>query len=346
MRFMQVNREGRSAWLVPDGAFDPAGVTGRPAGNGSLSSPVGSQLHTNAMVPGAELLELQIAVLQRLSQIGADTAEPIQVTPTTDGRIRVAGTLADHARKEQIRRALESLPGHQLVDVQLTLRRDIRMSLPVARAIKPDVGNIYTVSQGAAPADALLQRHFSAQGVSGERLNTAVAQFSQQALEHAQASLQHAYALNRLACSFSQSDLQSLSPRARRMWADMAARHASILESELRMLDDLLAQIEPSSSLRPDDLIVLPVQNASGFARASTELLGQTQKLNGTIGDAFVAGAAGKAQLDPEDLVSAVARAVPLRAARELAALAFRLEGTDAGAQAPKSDAQPKSPRR
>jgi hypothetical protein len=237
------------------------------------------------------------------------------------------------------------LPGHQLVDVQLTLQRDLHMSLPAARAIKPEVGNIYTVSQGAAPADALLQRQFTAQGLSGERLNDAVAQFSHEALAHAQASLQHAYALNRLGSSFTQSDLQSLSPPARRMWTDMAARHASILESELRMLGEQLAQIEPSPSPGPEDTAVLPVRNASDFARASTDLLEQTQKLNGAMGNAFVAGAAGKAPGEPEALVSSAARTVPLRAARELAAFAFRLERSDDSAQAPKSGTQPKSPR-
>ena len=111
------------------------------------------------------------------------------------------------------------------------------------------------------------------------------------------------------------------------------------------MLGDQLAQIEPSPTPGPEDVGVLPVRNASDFARASTELLAQTQKLNGTVGDAFVAGAAGKAPGKPEALVSAATRGIPLRAAREIAAFAFRLESADNGVQASKSATQPRSPK-
>jgi hypothetical protein len=129
------------------------------------------------------------------------------------------------------------------------------------------------------------------------------------------------------------------------MWTDMAARHASILESELRMLSDQLFQVEPSPSPEPDDVAILPVRNVSDFTRASTELLAQAQRLNGAMGDAFVAGAAGKAPGEREALVSAAARAIPLRSAREIAAFTFRLESADNGVQASKSVTQPKSPK-
>jgi hypothetical protein len=63
------------------------------------------------------------------------------------------------------------------------------------------------------------------------------------------------------------------------------------------------------------------------------------------MGDAFVAGASGKAPGEPEALVSAAARAIPLRAVREIAAFAFQLAGADYGIPATKSVTQPRSPK-
>jgi hypothetical protein len=271
--------------------------------------------------------------------MGADTGEPIEVAPTPDGRIRVAGTVADGARKDQIRGALETLPDHQLIEMQLNSQREMHMAVPALRAVKPSGASIYTVAQAAAPADALLESSFAAHGLSGERLNSAVAQFSREALAHAQMALQNAYALNRLGSAFTESDLQSLSPDARRMWAEMAARHASILENELRALREQLAQIPASANQSQEEPAAIPIRNAADFARAAGQLLGQAQKLNNAAGNAFASGASASAPDRAEALVGEVSRAIPLRGAREMAAFAFRLANAEKTAHTTESGA-------
>jgi len=330
LRLVQTDFERRPASSVPDSVFDPTDLQPNAAGDiGREPRLLGPR--NEGIIADVPLVETQIAALFQLSKLGADAGEPIEVTRTRDRRISVSGTVADDSRRQQISLALASLPDHQLLEIRLMSQHDLRMPVPGLRSKSPALTSVYDFAQTDPPAVAVLRKHFGEKGWAGERIDSAVAQFSQDALGHTQLALQHAYALNRLGSAFTPVELESVDPASERQWAEMAVRHASALETELRGLDEQLTQIAPAGgnlnqgNVDQLDAGHIRINNPGDFARAASQLLRQTQNLNRCVGDFFASVPAGKAAQGPHALAVDAMHLIPLRSATDLAAFASRL---------------------
>jgi DNA-directed RNA polymerase specialized sigma24 family protein len=327
--FVQTDYERRPSASVPAKVFEPADLDNESTGDQRLSAPGGQ----NSFAPSSsnvQQVELQIAVLYELNELGADTGEPIEVTRTSDGHIRISGTVADESRKREISTGLETLPGHKLLDIRLAAQGDLRVPSSATRWGTAPVTNVYSVTQSEAPADTLLQKYFAGKGWTGERAKSAAAQFSQDALRHSQRALQHAYALARLGNSFTGAELQSVGQNSDRQWAEMTARHVTVLENELRELREQLCQVEPTNSqLVASGGRSVQMDTPQDFAVAARGLLRQTQNLNRGIGKAFTAGPTGNEAPDADSQIIESIHLIPTQDAARMAAFATRLANSE-----------------
>jgi hypothetical protein len=298
----------------------------------SLSLPgKGQHSHPEVGDANVRLAQTQIAVLYQLNKVGADIGEPIEVTRTREGLVRVSGTVANNARKQEISLGLESLPDRQLIEIHLVSQHDLRMSVPALRKMKAPETSIYNFGQTEAPAEIAVRRYFDAKGLSADRAKPAAAQFERDVLERARYALQHAYALDRLGHACSAEELQSISPAAERQWAGMLARHASAMLDELQALHGQLTQIAPANGeLQSTDSGRAKIDTPEAFVLAASALLHQTQNLNLSVGNAFASDPSGKPQQSPASLVAAAANSIPLRQAAQVAGFASRLAGGEA----------------
>ena len=330
-RFVLENFELRLNSAVPDSIFHLSETEIHSIGSERDGSAIKSETgHQGASGPDLRLIETQIAILHKLNDLGADTAEPIEVTRTSGGRILVSGTVAENARKQEISSALQTIPGHEFVDLHLASQHDLRMSLPAIKKMRSSATNVYNIRQAEAPVDTILRSYFGAKGWPSDRVSASVAQFSQDALEHARRALQHAYALDRLGRTFPAEELQAIGPASKRQWAEMLVRHSLALESELHQLHDLLAPVTPAGRASSDsEGEQIPIETPAAFASTVGALLQQTQTLNRNIGSAFASGATGKTKQSPASLVADVANSIPLRKAAEVSRLASRLAQID-----------------
>lgn len=334
VRFVETDYERQPSASVPATVFEPADLGAHSMDNRGLSFP-GSQNDQTLFGSNIRLVQLQIAVLYELNKLGADASEPIEVTRTPEERIRISGTVADEARKQQISAALATLSDHQLLDIRLASQRDLRASASTLRSTTRTITNVYSVAQTEAPADVLLQRYFAGKGWTDERVKSAVAQFSQDAIGHSQRALQHAYALDRLGAAFTADELQSAGTVSERQWAEMITRHAAALENELRQLREQLAQVEPASSQSSTAVRgSIQIDSPANFARVAGELLRQTQSLNQNIGRAFTAGSAGR-EAQNADLILDAMRSIPVQDAARMAAFATHLANSESAATSP-----------
>jgi DNA-directed RNA polymerase specialized sigma24 family protein len=335
VRFVETNYERRPSASAPTSVFDADDSDGRSKSDGELSS-FGGQSNNALFGSNIRLVQLQIAVLYQLNELGADTGEPIEVTRTPDGHVRISGTVADEIRKREINAALNALPDRQFLDIRLASQHDLRVPTSAPQSAIQPATNVLSVAQTEAPADALLRRYFAGKGGSGERVNAAAAQFSQDVLGHSQRALQHAYALDRLGTAFTADELQSAGQTSEEQWAEMATRHATALENELRELREQLAQIEPANG---QSLISgsgsVQIDKPANFARAANELLRQTQNLNRSIGSTFTAGPTGKEAQNADFLITSAIRSIPMQDATKVAAFATRLADSESAATSP-----------
>jgi DNA-directed RNA polymerase specialized sigma24 family protein len=322
LRFVQAEYECKPSASVPDTLFDPENELHSAQGlrssvqQESLPTVVGSEL---------QLAQLQIAVLYQLNGLGADTGEPIEVVRASDGHIRVSGTVLDSSLKQEIISHLEALEDHQLLDLRLISPRDVHIQVSSAQQATPEGTSLYDVDQAKPEVDATLRNYFQAKGLSGERLDSAIKQYSRDALQHAQRALQHAYALDRLGSALSATELRSIGLSSQQRWTEMVNRHATDLEEQLHALHAQLAEISPQGEESPDTgERPIRIEGPAQFNQVADHLLHRTQDLNSDVGRLFTSNPVKVEQSDA--LLATTMKTIPLRQTEEIRRFAVELK--------------------
>jgi DNA-directed RNA polymerase specialized sigma24 family protein len=321
--------ERKPSGAVPDAMFDPK--------NERLSVPrrdrrsSGIRPHDLAGIADVQLAELQIDVLYRLQAIHADTGVPIEVIRTADNRLVVSGTVNTDKMKEEIASQLRNLSGHEGLTLRIVSSREM-VAPPGSQSSAPL--EAYEVKQPGFAADMRIRSYLQSKGLSGGRLDAAVALFSRDALQHAQRALQHAYALDRLGNSVSAGELRSCRPAARQEWMGMVANHATGLETELRALHSQLAQIMLASvAPEPPKTEGINIDEPVQFALRARNLLGQVRRLNRQAGDLFTSNGQPVSDTNLNASLQTIMDTIPLQEAEDMADFAVRLEGHTTAAQ-------------
>jgi hypothetical protein len=185
---------------------------------------------------------------------------------------------------------------------------------------------VYNVAPIEQPADSALRRYFQAKGISGQQIDAAIAQFSRDALDHAQRALQHAYALDRLGTSFSAEELRTMGPLAQEQWSAMVARHSSALKTELDKLHEQIAPLVPAGSAAPWNPKVSEISAPAEFATSARGLLRKVQKLNREVGSTFSSGPIDTARRNANSSIETTLGSIPLSGAEQLAEFGSRME--------------------
>lgn len=327
VRFVQATYERKPGSSVPDSVFNPESELLPLHGRDRRSS--SGRPHNLIGESDARLAELEIAVLYQLHSLGADTGIPIEVLRTSDGRIRVSGTVAAEGLKQVIDNRLRDLAGHQLLDLRLISSREVKV--PFSGSDRSAPVDAYDVTQPGFAGDLRIRSYFQARGLSGQPLDAAVAQFSKDALQHAQLALQHAYAVDRLGSSLSAEEMRAVNFNTRKEWAEMVNHHATELAAELRTLHDQLAEISSmaagASAPKTEEM---GIDDPTQFAKRSGLLLRQVRELNGRVGEFFTSSGRAAGQENLNASLTAIMDTIPLRQAQEVAEFAARL-GSSAG---------------
>lgn len=321
VRFAQTSYTYSPSRSVPDTVFEPEDSS-RSSHSGNTNS---SLFQPFPIARSTQLAELKIAVLYQLSQIDADTGEPIEVASTADGRVRIFGAVTDDTLKKEIVPKLEDLPNHQLLDIRLASQSSAQIDK--LRSLRQLSGSTSTYEAGShkPPADPLVRRYFEEKSFTGTRVDTAAAQFSGNILTLAQHALQNAYALDRLGSVLSGTEVDALNLSAREQWAKMAEKHASALEAQTISLNAQLSNILPEG--QQADIVETPgtIETAAEFARSARHLLLQIQEVNHNIDSAFASGEAPEKGENVAALLASTAKMLPVRQTEMMAKLTQRL---------------------
>jgi DNA-directed RNA polymerase specialized sigma24 family protein len=332
VRFVQADYERRPASSVPDSVFDAADLETHSRLEPFVNGYTGRLGTTRVLDSNVRLVQLHIAVLAELKRLGADVGEPIEVKRTPDGHVRISGAVADGTRRSEIAAALEQLPDRELLEMRVISQSEIGSAAKSSRPLTTEPINVYNIVNTQALADPLVRGYFSSKGWNIDRVNSSAAQFSRDALGHAQRALQEAYALDRLGNDFNARELQAIDDTFRHRWAEMSASHAFVLQRELRALHEQLAQISPSDARNSElDHIAKQIQNPGDFARSVHVLLRQVQRVNESVGVAFTSSSVGSQNQNAIALLNDTVQSIPLRDADEVATFTTLLAAGEDG---------------
>lgn len=325
LRFSQAVFERKPSLSIPDEVFDPGYVQLHP--DRDHSSGIREEHRGNNPEGNVELAELQIAVLYELNGFGADTRQPIEVTRTSEGRIRVSGTIADDSLKRGILSHLKALRGHDLLDLRLFSPHDVKTKARTAPPQLAQDAKIYELEQTQPVAQSAVRKYLRRKGVSGAALDSGVSRFSHDALQHGQLALQHAYALSRLSNALSNSELQSIHFSSQERWTEMVHKHSVDLEHELHELQMQLNEIAtPEEQAPPLNARYVQIENPTEFRLAAQAILSQTQDLNQKVGNLFTSNQSEQDRAFQDAPLTSTLKVVPVKQVEEVLRFASRLD--------------------
>jgi hypothetical protein len=315
---------------VPNGDVPPLtfpqsqGMTA-PGMHGELNRPAEPGGNAAANANGADL---EVAVLFELFQQNVDTGQPIEVSPMTGGRIRMTGTVANAQLLAAIQERVATLPNANRVDFQIYSASQAASAVKRSKMLRQElVGTDNDAPAAGLMRDALLER-----GLKGEALQNAEQEFAASALSHAQAALQHAYALDRLGTILRRASESSLTADARVKWAQMVERHSAAALMELQVLrlelDSISAGIVETHSDDPHG-----ITDPTAFAHATAGLRAKAQAVNEETVKLFAGSAADLSAAQAPESIARLRAILPVAEASRMHSFASLLKNRNAAGQ-------------
>ena len=278
-----------------------------------------SDAYKVADLPASRLAKLEIGVLYKLNRLGADVGEPIALTVTSDGRIKMTGIVATSQQLVEINRQLATLPDRDLIENTLASPDSLQEKAPAPRAGAPLNMQLYEGSTGEPPAYDVLRSQLRSSGLTGPPLEEAVRQRSNEILKDSQKALQNAYALERLGSILVTAGVPATDTVTREQWAEMVRVHSASLQAQIEQMRSQLGTVvhsELSSNPPTADSAVInsPVQ----FASASREVRISIQTVNLQIGSLFANGPSEGRAIEANALIRTTRNALPFSQVSEL----------------------------
>lgn len=227
-------------------------------------------------------LHRELQVFSALHDIGADLGEPVEMSP--DGsRLVVTGVGLTPARKQELRVALERIPG-------IEIRFDD--AKPAPRAAAP------TDDRATSATTPLHQR---LQTLLGSR--ESVEDFTNRALDASDAMMARAHALRALATAFPAAAEVSLNAADRDLLKTMRTDHSAAFAARVR---ELRAVLQPILSATPAP--VPEPSRQSGWQDAVQSLFNSAQTLDQLLNRTFAGSTADAQDTDLARITNALAR--------------------------------------
>jgi DNA-directed RNA polymerase specialized sigma24 family protein len=271
---------------------------------------------------------LEVSLLFELFKLNADIEQPIEVIPSSGGRVRMTGTLNDAQLLAKIRERIAGLADAERVDFQIQSVGEAASSVHRGTGSRQEL-----VGNGSdAPAAVLVRNALVARGLKETALKDAEQRFTASALSHAQAALQHAYALDRLGSILRRAGGASLNPGSRERWAQMADRHSADARDALQALRLQLDSVSAGTAAIPV-VDAIRIDDPAGFARATSDLRARTQSVNEDVVGLFAGSAASLSPAEANASMTRLRANLPTVEAGQINSFASRLVRRDSPAR-------------
>ena len=228
---------------------------------------------------------LQVAILFELYRLRVDTASPIDMKVIEGDHIRLSGTVPSKQLLTAIRDRVFMLRDSDRVDFGIRLASDAASTKRLGTTPVQELqGN-----DREAPAAAFVQRAVRSRGMTSSQLKDAEEQFTVGVLSHAQAALQHAYALERLGNLAHKAQPGALELRSRSEWTAMVEHHSITMSTELQALTLQLNSL-PYDAIKPMAQDLQPIEDVEDFYRTASLIRERMQRVNVQVMELFASG--------------------------------------------------------
>lgn len=182
-----------------------------------------SSSNTNAISP-----ETEVKVLQLLNNVNALSGDQINILKTSDGKLQIKGIVDAKNRKDEIINALAELRGNPSVSINILTAEEASKNKSAKKG-ETTLESVSVESQNSIPASEILRNHFSAQGLSDEKIENEIRRFSSNALSKSSQVRRAALQMKQIAERFSVAELEKMDEPTRINWRKLIKQNASNL---------------------------------------------------------------------------------------------------------------------
>ncbi len=229
--FTEFSREQRDLTRVDPSVFLPS------------TGPQFTRIHPKTIRNKAELHTMspafEIAVLYALAGLNADMGEGLTVHRLPDGRIKVAGLVADESRRTEILRAL---PRTSVAELR-TVGEALQKRPGGGERAEPALVQRLQLASTSILVDAEIRHELQNAGIPTGKLDEAVRAFSREMVNTSWATMQHVRALQATALRFTADELAEAPELAKAQWTAIIFRHAAATHDNLMLLNARLRSV-------------------------------------------------------------------------------------------------------
>ncbi|MBL8202956.1 MAG: hypothetical protein JNM09_01910 [Blastocatellia bacterium] len=200
---------------------------------------------TTAALAAIASATLEVEVLERLNQVNALLGEQLNVTRTANGQLKIDGLVETDARKSELLRALQAVASNPAVKIEISTVTEAQTRQAQSSSPRKVIVQDAQVAQQAIPVETELRNHFTARGLTGERLEQEIQRFAAQVCNRSSRARAHALALKQIADRFSAAQLQTQDQATRERWQALLHQHAQGFRREWQQLRQQLQPIFP-----------------------------------------------------------------------------------------------------
>lgn len=172
--------------------------------------------------------ELEVKVLQLLSNANALSGEQINITKTSGGKIQVKGIVDEKKRKDEILNVLAEVRSNPAVIVNIQTAEEASRNNP-SKTSGAELENISVESKNSIPAGGILRTHFSSKGLSDEKIESEIRRFSANLLAKSAQARRSALQMKQIAERFSPSELEKMDEQTKNDWRRLIKQNAANL---------------------------------------------------------------------------------------------------------------------
>jgi RNA polymerase sigma factor (sigma-70 family) len=316
--FVEVGFAQLSLDSVAPGTFEPeleltgANREGRDSASPETLNRPFSKVEPNGSAASADL---EVEVTYLLDQIKANLGEQISLTRTSDGRLHVQGVVETDSRRAEILRSLAPVISNAAVRFEVQTVEEAVKRQKLKTSDSAVAGTLRATEGTTLPVESELRRYFAAGGVSEERLDEQVREFSTRMIAHSRQSMRHAFALKHLISQFNEDQIRELSPEARSKRLSMISKHASAFGQEMGLLRAELKAVFASSSVSTSEGD-LEITSEADLARGVQKLFELGSSCDQAIGSTFAisSGSSGTSAIQQPQFWQSLRRAERLAA--------------------------------
>jgi RNA polymerase sigma factor (sigma-70 family) len=250
------------------------------------TSPTESVSTSSAVTP-----ENEVKVLQLLNSVNALSGDQINISKTADGKLQIKGIVDSKSRRDEILSALAEVRGNSAISVNIQTPEEATKNKPSKNG-NTVLESISVESKNSIPAGDLLRNHFSAQGLSEDKIESEIRRFASAALSKSSQIRRSALQMKQIAERFSVSELEKMDEATRNNWRKLIKQNAaSLAQSSESLRNDLRSSVGIDAGSSGENI---NSANDADLIKAAKKLFELSLAIDRDIRASFSSSGAGK----------------------------------------------------